>query len=181
MTSVPTRRHWRAEFSNGPSLVYTEACHAFGWKAVRHFMPVGATLRIRSSGTIPRHLAPNRTYFVSGLIRTTLDDGTQAPDRTPGMYSAERPDSPAGVLTMTAVEDAEFWCFNYTANRRALPELTPLRYPDGGVFMGQEGDRILVCAGSLGRHEAGDSFRVGGDELVVAPGTYALVIGGDRG
>jgi hypothetical protein len=181
MSGVPSRRHWRAEFAQGPALVYTEMCQAFGWRVVRHYMPRTAALRVRSSGTVPRHLAPNKTYFVSGRISAVLDDGTRIPDRTPGMYSGERPDSLPGVLTMTALEDSEFWCFNYTANRRALPELVPLRYPDGGVFLGQEGDRILVCAGGLGRHEPGDSFRVGGDELVAAPGTYALVIGADRG
>lgn len=177
---MPTRKHWRAEFSNGPALVYTKACHAFGWKAVRHFMPAGAVLRVRSSGAVPRHLAPNLTLYVRGRATVTSSAGEILDDRVPGMFSADRPDHPTGIFTVQAVEEMEFWCFNYTANRRALPDLTPLRFPGGGVFLGQEGDRVLVCAGSLGPHEAGDSFRFGGNELVAAPETYGLVIGGDR-
>lgn len=174
-----SRQVWRGDYpaATNPSVQRLEV---FGWVAHRHVLPEGSKLITTATKPVQRSQAPNLTLYVRGRATVTSSTGEILDDRVPGMFSADRPDHPVGIFTVQAVEELEFWCFNYTANRRALPELTPLRFPDGGVFLGQEGDRILVCAGSLGRHEAGDSFRVGGDELVAAPGTYALVIGGDR-
>lgn len=171
------RRDWRG-LESGQALV--ERHSAFGWIVHRHVLPVGAAMVVVASSGVERARAPNRALYVRGLASVTLDDGTSFPNRVPGLFTAERPDHPAGIVTVRAIDETEFWCFNWHANRGALPGLTPLRYPDGGVFSGQEGDRVLVCSGGLGRHAPGDSFRVGGDELVAEPGTYALLMEADR-
>ena len=171
-----SRRDWRGHESAAKVTPH----EVFGWRVHRHILPVGASMVVVSARSIERSEAPNRAIYVRGRGTVTNSFGGQYEDRVPGLFTVERPDHPEGTTKITAAEELEFWCFNWHANRGALPDLTPLRYPGGGIFLGQEGDRILVCSGSLGRHEAGDSFRVGGDELVAAPGTYALVIGGDR-
>jgi hypothetical protein len=176
---IPSRRDWRGAY-NHPAAIRVEAHEAFGWKVHQHRMPAGSTLVLTASAEVERERAPNLTLYTQGRICVTGGDGSIFEDRVSGMYSGERPNHPAGVVTLNAAQDSEFWCFNWHANRGALPALTPLRYPQGGMFIGQEGDRVLVCAGSLGPHEAGGSFRFGGNELVAAPETYGLVIGGDR-
>lgn len=171
-----SRREWR-----GSELAATVTQHdVFGWRVHRHILPINACMVVVSTRSIERSEAPNRAFYVRGRGVVTNSFGGQYDDRVPGLFTGERPDHPEGTTKITAVEELEFWCFNWHANRGALPALTPIRFPDGGVFLGQEGDRVLVCSGGLGRHEPGDSFRVGGDELVAASGTYALLIGGDR-
>jgi hypothetical protein len=175
-----SRRVWRGINEAGQLRPVIEQHEAFGWRVHRHVLPVGAAVMILAERTIERAQAPNRALYVRGRGVVSNSLGGQFDDRVPGMFTAERPDHPEGATRVTAVEEVEFWCFNWHANRGALPDLTPLRFADGGVYLGQEGDRVLVCSGAFGRHEPGDTFRVGGDELVAAPGTYALVIGGDR-
>lgn len=171
-----SRRQWRGIETGAASV---EECSAFGWVVHRHVLPPGAAMVIVASSDVERAKAPNRAIYVRGRASVTRDDGAQFPDRVPGLFTGDRPDHPGGIVTVRAVEETEFWCFNWHANRGALPDLEPLRFPHGGVFWGREGDRILVCSGALGRHQPGDQFRVGGDEMVAEPGTYALVIGGD--
>lgn len=171
-----SRRDWRGNDSAAKVTPY----ETFGWRVHQHILPPGASMVIVSTRDVGRSESPNIALYVRGRATAVNDLSGPYPDRVPGLFTGEQVDHPKGTSRVTAVEELEFWCFNWHANRGALPALTPLRFPDGGVFLGQEGDRILVCAGSLGRHEPGDAFRVGGDELVAAPGTYALAIGGDR-
>jgi hypothetical protein len=173
--SVP-RREWRGR----ESAAIVTPREVFGWRVHRHILPAGASMVVVSARSVARSAAPNRALYVRGRGVVSNNLGGQFDDRVPGLFTGERPDHPGGITTVTAADELEFWCFNWHANRGALPDLTPLRYPNGGVFLGREGSRILVCSGSLGRHEPGDTFRVGGDEFVAAAGTYALVIGGDR-
>ena len=172
-----SRREWRGQ---GAAASVTPR-EAFGWRVHQHVLPAGAAMVIVAARAVDRSQAPNRALYVRGRGAVTNDLGGQFDDRVPGLFTGERPDHPRGVTKVLALEELEFWCFNWHANRGALPDLTPLRYPAGGAFLGREGDRVLVCAGGLGRHAPGDSFRFGGDELVAAAGTYALVFGGDRG
>lgn len=171
-----SRREWRGR----ESAARVTPHEVFGWRVHRHVLPAGTSMVVVAARSVARSAAPNRALYVRGRGMVTNSFGGQFDDRVPGLFTGERPDHPEGTTKVTAVEELEFWCFNWHANRGALPALAPLRYPDGGVFLGQDGDRILVCAGGLGRHEPGDTFRVSSDELVAALGTYALVIGGDR-
>jgi len=173
--TVP-RREWRGQ----ESAAIVTPHEVFGWRVHRHILPAGTSMVVVSARSVARSAAPNRALYVRGRGVVTNSFGGQFDDRVPGLFTGERPDHPKGTTTVTAAEELEFWCFNWHANRGALPALTPLRFPQGGVFHGNEGDRILVCAGSLGRHEPGNTFRVSGVELAAAPGTYALVIGGER-
>jgi hypothetical protein len=171
-----SRREWRGQ----ESVASVTPHEVFGWRVHRHILPAGTSMVVVSARSVERSAAPNRALYVRGRGMVTNSFGGQFDDRVPGLFTGERPDHPKGTTKVTAAEELEFWCFNWHANRGALPALTPLRFPEGGVFLGQEGDRILVCAGGLGCHEPGDTLRLGGDELVAALGTYALVIGGDR-
>lgn len=177
MATAPTRREWRVDH---PLAVAVEKFTAFGWAVHRHSMPQGSTITLKATTEVERQRAPNRTLYTQGRILVELQGGSALDDRVPGMYSGDRPTHPAGVITLTAAEPSEFWCFNWHANRGALPDLTPLRFPDGGYLVGRDGGRILVCSGQIGAQGPGESFIVGDTAPPVQPGTYALVIGGER-
>ena len=174
---TPSRRDWRGK--EAESRVTTH--EAFGWKVHRHVLPVGGALVVVSSRSIERDAAPNLALYVRGRGVVTNSVGGQFDDRVPGLFTGERPDHPEGTTRITAAEELEFWCFNWHANRRALPDATPIRAPHGGPWRATAGQRVLVCAGAIGEHWAGDTFVSDGAELETAPVTYGLMIGGDRG
>ena len=122
---------------------------AFGWKIVRHVLPPGGTMITHSSAPVPRDRAPNLAMYVRGRA-TAVTDGVQHEDRTPGLYTGERPDHPRGTSVVTAVEETEFWCFNHTHNRRALPDLLPIRLQPGEGLWLPERSRLFVMSGSAG-------------------------------
>jgi hypothetical protein len=180
MNQVPSRRAWRAEEDsrNGASLV--QAMKAFGWIVHRHILPAGHELITRAADPVPRALAPNRTLYVKGRASLTHEDGTVFEDRVPGMFSGDRPDTPAGVMTHTALDDLEFWCFNWHANRGALPQLEVFRIADSGAFAAPAGQRVILCSGMLGGHEFGTAFIHDGATLFASGDCYGFLIGGHR-
>ena len=145
--NVPSRREWRPQYFTGPALVYVEGFEFFGWRVGRHCMPAGSRMQIRSATGVPRAAAPNLTLYTMGRITVTGSDGANFDDRVPGMFSAERPDHPSGVVTLQALVDSEFWCFNYTANRRALPVLQPIRLAAGQQVELSAGQRVVLLRG----------------------------------
>jgi hypothetical protein len=146
-STVPGRREWRPQYLTGPKLVYVEVFEFFGWRVGRHCMPAGAQMQIRSASGVPRSSSPNLTLYTMGRIAVTGNDGTAFDDRVPGMYSAERPDHPPGVVTLQALQDSEFWCFNHTANRRTLPSLQPIRLVAGQQVELAAGQRLVLFRG----------------------------------
>jgi hypothetical protein len=181
MSQVPSRQQWRAEedSKSGSSLV--QAMMAFGWIVHRHILPAGHRLVTRLAAPVPRALAPNLTLYVKGRASFTHEDGTVFDDRVPGMFSGDRPDTPAGVMTHAVLEDLEFWCFNWHANRGALPQVEVFRVMDAGSFNAPVGQRVILCAGTLGGYEYGTAFIHDGGALAASGDCYGFLVGGDRG
>lgn len=153
---------------------------AFGWKVHRHVLPIGSKLVTKAAKPVARSAAPNLTLYVRGEASFTHDDGTVFANRTPGMFSGDRPDTPAGVMTHTALTEFEFWCFNWHANRGALPQVQILRLADGTALEAPQGTRVLLCAGTLGNFEFGTAFVHDGSALTAHGDCYGFLIGADR-
>jgi hypothetical protein len=160
--------------------VHTEAHEVFGWKVHQHIMPAGSKLVTVSTRVIERAKAPNITLTVRGRGIVTGDDGTVYPDRVPGLFSPERGNVPKGSVTTLADTELEFWCFNWTANRGALPQVEALRIvEDQDVTLPQD-RRVLVCVGEIGGHFAAESFIADGLPMRAIAPTYGFLIGGLR-
>lgn len=181
---IPSRRDWRGAYDHAAT-IRVEAHEAFGWKVHRHRMPAGSALVLTASAEVERERAPNLTLYTRGRICVTGSDGTVFEDRVPGMYSGERPNHPAGVVTLTAAEDSEFWCFNWHANRAALPSLRPVRLQPGDVWPLDAGQRLWLLEGqaSLGaqsiRGPSNQVVAVAAD-LVAVSAAYGVIVEADR-
>lgn len=185
------RKAWRgsiqpaAEGASGPddaprTTPLVEQHKAFGWVVHRHVLPVGAALVVVSSGSVPRENAPNLALYVRGRGAVSNPNAPAAPDRTPGLFTGDRPAHPIGITRITAVEELEFWCFNWHANRGALPAATPLRATNMETVELPQGQRVLLCVGALGGHGVGP-FVADGSPMVAIGDVFGFLIGGDRG
>ena len=179
---TPSRRDWRGAYTH-PAAIRVELHEAFGWKVHRHVMPEGASLVLTAAAEVQREQAPNLTRYVRGRAtiskKTGGDTEEQYLDRVPGMYSGDRGPHPSGVVVLRAVQETEFWCFNWHANRGALPELTPIRLLGGEVEL-EPGQRVLVCAGAIEGHGPGASFVASSGPVQARSPTYGFVIAGGR-
>jgi len=180
LTDVPTRQQWRAHEEARQGQIVVQAMTAFGWKVHRHVMPVGSRMVIRATGLVPRSQSPNLTLYTRGRFTVTSESGVSLDDRVPGMFSAERPDHPAGVVTLEAVEPSEFWCFNWHANRGSLPSLGAIRLADGGSLQSPQGQRVILCIGQLGGHQEASAFVCDGSAMASVGQVYGFLVGGDR-
>ncbi|MNT66587.1 hypothetical protein D3C72_2046620 [compost metagenome] len=78
---------------------------------------------------------------------------------------------------VTAVEDTEFWCFNYYLNRHALPSLSPIRLAAGENLQLSTGELLFVMKGSAGPLKGPMTFIPDADmELEVTSDLMAFVI-----
>lgn len=175
-----SRREWRGAYSADQGVIQITPIYAFGWLVHRHVMPVGTKVITTSSKVIERAKAPNITLTVRGRGIVTGEDGTAYPDRLPGLFSPERTDIPKGVVTTLANTELEFWCFNWTANRGALPEVQPLRVTENQEITLPEGQKVLVCLGKLGEYSPTESFVANGEATQVLAPTYGFLIGESR-
>ena len=181
---IPSRRDWRGAYDH-PAAIRVEAHEAFGWKVHLHRMPAGSVLVLTASAEVERGLAPNLTLYTGGRICVTGGDGTVFEDRVPGMYSGERPNHPAGVVTLMAAEDSAFWCFSWHANRAALPSLRPIRLQPGDVWPLDAGQRLWILEGqaSFGaqsiRSPSSQVVAVAAD-LVAVSAAYGVNVEADR-
>jgi hypothetical protein len=133
---VPSRAEWRSVRAGAAGSIHIEAHRVFGWLVHRNIMAPGAVMLVHAAADVPREAAPNRVMYVRGRVTCTCEDGLPRADRVPGTYSGDMPLHPAGTTRLVAVEESEFWCFNWTANRRALPVLEPLRLKAGDSAQG---------------------------------------------
>ena len=176
---MPTpRRDWRGLQQSTAFSV--DARRAFGWKVHRHILQPGASLVVVATRDVPRAEAPNLALYVRGRASVTNSLLGEMPNRTPGLFTGDRPDHPAGTTKITAINELEFWCFNWHANRGALPVATPLRATNGEIVELVAGQRVLVCRGSLGANGVGP-FVADGAPLAADGPTFGFLIGGDRG
>ena len=180
MTTVPTRRDWRADKPVGSHQPLVQQMLAFGWKVHRHVFAPGGQLVTRAAQSVSRDSAPNMTLYVRGEASFTHEDGTVFDNRVPGMFSGDRPDTPAGVMTHTALTEFEFWCFNWHANRGALPQVEVFRAADGEALSAPAGQRVLLCSGTLGTFQNGSAFIHDGSALAASGDCYGFLIGANR-
>jgi hypothetical protein len=87
-----------------------------------------------------------------GKLVVVDEEGKRGHTRIPGTFTPECPNILPGVNTLTCVEDAEFWCFNYIANRNALPALSPIRLNDSSEANFPAGSRVFICKGVILRN-----------------------------
>lgn len=175
--TVP-RRMWRGLPTGDAPRV--EPVKAFGWVVHKHNLPPGSRLILVSTQDVPRDRAPNLAIYTAGRGVVTNTAVGAMPDREPGMFTGDRPDHPAGTTTIAAVEGLEFWCFNWHANRGALPAARPLRAADAEMVDLQAGQRALLCTGALGDFGVGPFVAPGGP-LVARGAVYGFLIEADRG
>jgi hypothetical protein len=174
---VPSRKDLQTRMYANGKVIVIEHHTVFGWKVYRHLMPAGAQMVTFAANEVPREQAPNRAMYVRGQC-SVENDTTALPDRIPGLFTGDRPAHPAGKTTVTAVQDAEFWCFNYVANRRALPNLTPIRLSAGDVLTLSAGQNLFVMLGKAGDLQGPMTYVPEGDEeyTVESDSFYALIV-----
>lgn len=126
-----------------------EKVRAFGWVVHRKTLLTGQTY----TAVVPDDMRPadseNITLWTRGLIAGRREDGYTTPVREPGSFSLERGVMPAGTYVFTCMEDSEWWCVNWRANRGRLPSLLPFRLAAGAERALPTGTLLLVCSGSL--------------------------------
>lgn len=174
--TVP-RSEWKGK-EEGVALV--EKFNTFGWIVHRHVLPPGSSLSIIAKSTIPRQNAPNKCLYVKGTATVVNDIIGPIDNRVPGLFTDERPDHPEGISKVTAIDELEFWCFNWHANRRALPNLTPIRLVNGGTVTVPLNSKVLVCFGELNGYTAGSSFTTSTTTITANSTSYGLIIGEAR-
>lgn len=122
----------------------------FGWNLHFARMRAGEFENRRVPQDVPRSKNPYLALWTKGRIDIVRQDDDQVmPSRTPGYYSAERPDVQKGTYVMTAVEDSEWWCIDAQANGNKLPAVSPLRLSAGDCLELPAESRVLLCAGEL--------------------------------
>lgn len=180
MNGVPSRNEWTTRVPAGGKEILVDLHTVFGWKVHRHVMPEGAVMITQSAAEVPRNRAPNRAMYVSGRC-TVENDGVALDDRLPGLYTGERPSHPAGVSRVTATEPTEFWCFNYTMNRKALPVLTPVRVPAGSMLQITTGQLLFVMKGRAGSLVGPMTLRAEQDmQIEVEEDLFAFLIANEK-
>lgn len=175
--TAPSRREWRVEQENKKGKVLVQTMKAFGWTVHRHIIPTGGKLVTKSTKVIPRSNAANLTLYVRGVATLTHEDGTVYPDRIAGMFSGDRPDTPKGVLTHSVIEELEFWCFNWHANKGKLPVVNIFRINEGEIFSFPSQTLTLLCSGTLGSIEFGTAFIHDGSDLTASGDCYGFILG----
>ncbi|MFN9476463.1 hypothetical protein [Acidovorax sp.] len=176
MTGTPSRSEWTVKTPANGVEITVETHKVFGWKVQRHLMPTGSQMVTTSTKTVARSRTPNRAMYVAGRC-SVVNDGVALDDRVPGLYTQERPDHPAGTSFVTALEDTEFWCFNYYLNRNALPSLCPIRLATGETLQLSTGELLFVMKGTVGQLKGTMTFIPDADmELEVTSDLFAFVI-----
>ena len=165
----------RGIYAPGPTI--TRTVHdSFGWKVDQQVMDVGSAIVMTAPYDIQRSNAPNITFYVRGRATIEASDGRTWPDRVPGMFSGDKPIHPAGILTIRAVEETEFWCFNYYFNRRRLPVVSVFRFPQAGTLQVPINQKILVCRGQVASFGRGTSFEAQDTSLPCTDNTYGFLL-----
>lgn len=164
----------RGRYAPGPKVIrntYT----TFGWKVDQQIMDPNSAIVMTAAADIQRADAPNITFYVRGLA-TCIGETQTWPDRVPGMFSGDKPIHPGGIITVKAIEETEFWCFNYYFNRRSLPNVQVFRFPIAGTLEVPLNQKILVCRGQVESYQPSTSFEAATTSLSCSNNTYGFLI-----
>ena len=180
MITTPLRTSWEISAKD----IFTKPYVIFGWKVYQHIMPVGSSLAVYSEQEIPRHLVTDISMYVRGKAstKTVQSTGTvEHPNRVPGIYSPERIAHPAGTTTITALEETEFWCFNWVANRKSLPNLIPIRVKALESLSIPIGSNILIVTGESNINTGSVYFTSAENiTLIAETDVYGFIIESER-
>lgn len=171
-----SRQVWRAGFVVGQPNNYYTNVNCFGWVVQQSILPAGNSLIVISKTNVLRDKAPNLAFYVGGRATVTNNLTGQYPERVAGMFTGARPDHPAGVTTITAVEELELWCFNWLANSRNLPSISTFVLQSNETVVPANGQRMFICKGQLGEYFAADQFVSDGATLTAACTTYGFYV-----
>lgn len=133
-----------------------ERYNAFGWAVHRKTVQVGESFTVTYKEDTRTGEFNNITFYTKGLLsikyskdnyegcRDIIDAGSMpALDTEHGVKFM-----PAGIImTQTAVEPVEFWCFNYTMNRKKLPTVEKLIIPVGEELTITD-KKLFLCRGT---------------------------------
>lgn len=175
-----SRQIWRAGFVDGTNKHFTQYTDCFGWIIQQNIMPIGSSLVVVSRTTVERSKTPNLTFYVGGRATVTNDLSGTYPDRVAGMFNGNRPNHPAGTTKITAIEELEFWCFNWLLNKRSLPTVSTFVLQPNETVTPNIGQRIFICKGELGNYFAADKFISDGTILTAACTTYGFYVENER-
>lgn len=122
----------------------------FDWVIHCITFKVGDQFKVVYTDDTPRTETGNITIYTKGLLTVSRDGGNvfDIVNRTPGLFSQQLRDAPAGTYTLTALQDSEWWCINYLSNRKQLPKVAPFRLLSGESISLPVPTKLMVCSGS---------------------------------
>lgn len=158
----------------------------FGWVIHQKMVAAGEGYRADVPVAVEARDSGNITLWTKGCIRGTRPDGSATEPRVPGSFNQDRGIFEPGEYQFVAQEDSEWWCINWIANRRSLPEVRAVRLAVGEMLELKPGDRLLICAGQaeLDHHTFGpaSALSIGSSErtLVATQPTYGMLFDRSR-
>lgn len=122
----------------------------FDWVIHRITFNAGDYFNVTYTDDTPRAQTGNITLHTKGTLTVERQGGNSFDilPRVPGMFSQELRDAPGGVYTLSAQNNAEWWCINYLSNRKQLPKVAPFRLLSGNSISLPVPTKLMVCSGS---------------------------------
>ncbi len=158
---------------------------AFGWIIHRKQLSAGESYTVTVDEDMLPSESENITLWTRGLITGKRQDGYEPAARAAGRFSLDSGALLAGEFVFTCIEDAEWFCINYRANRNSLPTVTAFRLATGESTSLPAGTLLLVCTGALntagGVINAGEELQTTSTASVTATTqVYGLIFAEER-
>lgn len=155
-----------------------ERHNAFGWVVHRKLLAQGENYSVTVTEDTEGSRIGNITLWTKGRIEGTDRSGqVQVTPRVPGYSNLNRGLVLAGTYDYVATEPSEWWCINYIANRRRLPQVHIFSAASGEVYALPVGTKLLLCAGSVSfgetQYDAPAAFEVSSEQVTFVAGEYS--------
>jgi len=122
---------------------------AFGYDLTQMGMPTGDSYSYVIPYRMPRAEFTALQLWTKGHVRVR-NAGVDMPDRHRGVLTTELDDVlEAGILTLSAVDYAEWWCLDARKNGGVLPPVRRFERAVGAHLVESAEVRLLVCDGAL--------------------------------
>lgn len=125
---------------------------AFGFVVQHNKISAGDQYGVTVIRTMDSAQFGNASVFTKGRISGVREDGSPLPfDRVPGVTSLGRDSIPGGSYVFTAVEDSEWWCINFRANKfnREFFDISVVTLAPGESRAIDVGAKLFLCDGSM--------------------------------
>lgn len=125
-----------------------ERYKAFGWIIHRKILETNDTFVV----DIPIEYSPSQGHNISLWTKGRVEGidaltGLPTQIKLPGSSVLQRDTVPVSKNYFKAVEPSEFWCINYTINRRSLPDVEVIKILAGTTKVFDIGTLALFCTG----------------------------------